>query len=311
MFPQVTFRLVVKSVYLRFKSKAILPSLKRIQDLQRFLEEELTATYQDHREAAMVGRWLLAYRLQLTPAQILAYPDHPVSSAQKEALEHDLKALKANWPPQYVIGEVDFLGLRLAVGPGVFIPRPETEELAHELTNGSKPVGPVLDIGAGTGCLAIALAGAFPELPIFALEASEDAQRFLKQNIASCGVQVAVVNGNILKHEQLPYFDHTFGLIVSNPPYVTAKEAASMEKRITDHEPREAFCVPDNDPLLYYRAIASFASTYLCKDGRLIFEINASYGHEVASLLQVMTFTDVTVKTDLQRASRFVEATKR
>ncbi len=283
-----------------------MPSFKRIQDLQHHLEEELTAIYQDAKEAAMVGRWLLEYRLKLTPAQILAYPDRAVTTYQKELLQDDLKALKANWPPQYVIGEVDFLGYHLAVGPGVFIPRPETEELAHQLTKGPKPVGPVLDIGSGTGCLAIALASVFQDLPIFALEASQDAERFLKQNIASHRLQVQVVYGNILKPDQLPHFDHTFGLIVSNPPYVTAKEAAGMEKRITEHEPLEAFCVPDTDPLLYYRTIASFASTYLCKNGQLAFEVNANYAHDVASLLNGIGLKDVTVEKDLQGVARFV-----
>jgi release factor glutamine methyltransferase len=287
-----------------------LPSFKRIQDLQQHLADELTATYQDANEAAIVGRWLLEYRLKLTPAQILAYPDQTVTADQWEALQKDLKALKANWPPQYVIGEVDFLGYRLAVGPGVFIPRPETEELAHRLTKGSKPVGPVLDIGAGTGCLAISLAGAFPDLPIFALEASEDARQFLEQNIANCQVQVQVVKGDILNSDHL-HFDQSFGLIVSNPPYVTHQEAASMDSRVTAHEPHKAFFVPDADPLLYYRAIANFASAYLCEDGQLTFEVNANYADDVASLLNGMEFTAVTVKKDLPGASRFVEAFKR
>lgn len=285
-------------------------NLTQLDAIHRFLEQQLAAAFYDQGEAPIIARWLLEERLDLTHAQLLAYPELVVSADQRAQLKQDLTALQAGQPPQYVIGSVQFLNNKLTIEHGVFIPRPETEELAHQLTHqGGKPSGPVLDIGAGSGCLAIALASAFPEVPVQALENSERALPALRANIAQNNTSVQVIAGSILKPGALPVsLEPTFALIVSNPPYVTQQEQKQMAERITGHEPAEALYVPDADPLKYYRAIAHFAAAYLCGNGQLALEVNAAYAQQVASLLQQQGFADVSVMPDLQGADRFVYA---
>lgn len=287
-----------------------LHNLTEVGPIQRLLEHELLEAFADQAEASLVARWLLEDRLQLSHAQLLAYPELPVSESHKAQLQEDLAALRQGWPPQYVIGHVHFLDHTLMVKPGVFIPRPETEELAHRLIKQQNfPSGPILDIGAGTGCLAISLSGAFPHLAVLALEASDEAQAVLEANITRNQVGVRPFTGSILHLESLPEeLKQPYGLMVSNPPYVTQMEKNAMANRVTAYEPHQALFVPDDDPLLFYRAIAELASVYLCKGGLLAMEVNAAYAQQVATLLQDHQMEAVTVLTDLQGAARYVWA---
>lgn len=285
-------------------------NLTRLDAIHRFLEQQLARAFNDDGEASVVARWLLEERLGLTHAQLLASPELVVPADQKVQLARDLTALQAGQPPQYVIGQVQFLNNTLTVKPGVFIPRPETEELAYQLTQQSgKLSGAILDIGAGSGCLAIALASAFPEVPVQALENSDHALPVLRANIAQNKVAVQAIEGSILEPEALPAaLKPAFALIVSNPPYVTQHEQEQMAKRVTGHEPEEALFVPDADPLKYYRALAHFAAAYLCKNGQLAMEVNAAYAQQVVRLLQQRGFSSVSVVQDLQGNDRFVYA---
>ena len=284
----------------------------RLDQFRSYLESQLNQAYQDQSETQTVVSWLLEHRLQLTKAQMLAYPDSLVTPERVQNLETDLEALKTGKPPQYVIGEVPFLNLSLAVGPGVFIPRPETEALAHQLTQAAKPPGPILDVGGGTGCLAISLAASFPDVPVYALEASVDAMPYLNTNIRNNKVRVTAIHGSIFEvSKRCEWLPESFGLIVSNPPYVKQQESREMAERITAHEPPEALFVPDSDSLLYYRAVARFANTYLCKNGQLAFEVNANHARELADWLRnAVSFSEVTLQADLQGALRYVKARK-
>lgn len=287
-----------------------MPTHTRLDYLQQKLKRALVDAYNNHDEAELIVRWLLEDRLQLTASQLLAYPDFLVNQEQVDQLFGDLEALKAGWPPQYVIGWVAFLGHPLKVAPGVFIPRPETEELANQIIRQHGfPDGPILDVGAGTGCLAISLAKAFQNQQVMALESSATALRILQKNVEENAANVKVVQGDFLTPAYLSSaINQFYALIVSNPPYVTEQEKAGMAERVKTFEPQEALFVDDEDPLIFYRRLGQFASHYLCIGGKLAVEVNAAYAQMVATLFEQANLTGVSIEIDIQGTERFVYA---
>lgn len=226
-------------------------------------------------------------------------------------------------PVQYVLGEADFCGLTLKVNPSVLIPRPETEELVRWIKDplcptgispymGRKPSGMqakrILDIGTGSGCIAIALAKQIERAEVEAWDVSETALQVAQENAEKNGVKVNFRQVDVLGAlEQEASFD----IIVSNPPYICEEEAVEMEKNVLEHEPETALFVPNEDPLLFYWKIGALGQAWLVEGGKLFFEINRRFGKEVVSLLQGMGYQEVELRKDSWGNDRMVKAIKK
>lgn len=233
----------------------------------------------------------------------------PENNLQK--LNGIIHRLKKSEPLQYIIGFTEFYGLRLKVSPDVLIPRPETEELVDLILteNCEKENLQVLDIGTGTGCIAVSLARNLPSPRVFALDVSKEALKIAKSNALLNNIDIAFIQGNILNHEDLKITVQkklSFDIIVSNPPYVPFSEKAFMEKNILDYEPRLALFVKNDMPLIFYDAICRFAKQNLNKNGKLYFEINEKYGEAVKRLMISFNFKNIKIGKDINNKARFV-----
>jgi release factor glutamine methyltransferase len=222
-----------------------------------------------------------------------------------------LGELKRNKPIQYIIGKTTFHGMEFLVTPSVLIPRPETEELVdlviRENSYACNDQLCILDIGTGSGCIAISLKQYFQNSTVTAIDHAVEALEIARQNSEKSECKLEFLNVDILSSPQINPF-RVFELIVSNPPYVLESEKVTMHMNVLGFEPHEALFVPDDDPLLFYRAISDFALKYLRIPGKLYLEINERFGEEVCRLLIAMKFTNVCVAKDLQGKDRFVRA---
>jgi release factor glutamine methyltransferase len=220
-----------------------------------------------------------------------------------------IRRLRAYEPVQYVLGETEFAGLRLRVTPAVLIPRPETEELVEWIVQDyaqAPPPGVLLDLGTGSGALAVALTKRLAPARALALDLSPAALAVARENAAQCGADVAFFQADMLALEpgDWPELD----LIVSNPPYVCLSEAAQMHPNVLRHEPHLALFVPDGDPLRFYRALGQFACQKLRPGGRVYLEINEQLGAETAGLLASLGLRHPQLRRDLHGKERMLRA---
>ncbi len=230
----------------------------------------------------------------------------PVQLTRLRTMQSRLLAME---PVQYVVGQADFFGMTLKVDNRVLIPRQETEELVEWILATQKipAAAAVLDIGAGSGCIALALKKHRPAWEVEALDRSSEALSLARENAGALDLEVSFREWDILdrqKWPQLPRFD----LIVSNPPYIAREEEALVGKNVLDHEPEMALFVEGEDPLLFYRAIAGFGRRRLTEGGYLFFELNAFNADRVAALVAGQGFADVAVRKDLNGKQRMLRA---
>ncbi|UWY28329.1 peptide chain release factor N(5)-glutamine methyltransferase [Flavobacterium sp. TR2] len=219
-----------------------------------------------------------------------------------------LQQLKKEVPIQYLLGKTNFYGLDFEVNENVLIPRPETEELVEWIINENASPDKnkkirILDIGTGTGCIAISLAKNLPNAEVFGIDVSKKAIETAKRNAVRNNVDVTFMFLNILETEE---FTCQFDIIVSNPPYVRNLEKVEIKKNVLDYEPHLALFVEDNDPLIFYRKIASLAQSGLHKNGKLYFEINQYLGKEMIDLLENMNFENVELRKDIYDNDRMI-----
>lgn len=244
--------------------------------------------------------------------QWLSRPSEKLPSDLEEKLQHALEALKQGRPLQYVLGKAWFDGLELEVGEGVLIPRPETEELIHLITEEWKGVHTnplqILDVGTGSGCIALALAQRFPDAHVDAWDISEKALIIARRNGQRHGRGVQFIRQDVLQwtHAEAKHWD----IIVSNPPYIAWKEKEGMEAHVYAHEPLTALFVKDEQPLLFYEAITALAQAKLKPGGSLYFEINPHYASEMIALVEAADFTEVNIIKDMQGKLRMLSARK-
>jgi len=245
--------------------------------------------------------------------------DIKISKNDEEAFQNSIDKLKKQEPIQYIIGETEFYGLPFKVNDSVLIPRPETEELVDWIISKFRIQNSefrILDIGTGSGCIAIALASNLPNVKILALDISKKALQIAKFNAELNNVNVEFIEANILKWQQetgiknLELEDLKLDVIVSNPPYVRALEKEKMSTNVLNHEPHLALFVEDNNPLLFYREIIHLARKILRKKGELFFEINEYLGKELVRLLNDEGFVDVVLKTDIFGKDRMIKGIK-
>ena len=288
------------------------------------LWRRLTGIY-DTDEAKAIVRLVLDDRFGLSLTDIVCGKVEELSPTACETLEAMMCRLEQGEPVQYVLGTAEFCGRRFHVAPGVLIPRPETGELCRMISQGDgsfvispmsqknrPPVISVLDVGTGSGCIAITLALEMPEAKVTAWDVSDEALEIAKKNADALKADVtfekrdALDSSLLTLHSSLPLWD----VIVSNPPYVCEKEAAEMERHVLEHEPHLALFVPDDDPLRFYRAIAEYGVTALKPNGLLYFELNPLYAHETEAMLKKLGYVETEIKQDQFGKQRFLKAKK-
>jgi release factor glutamine methyltransferase len=258
-------------------------------------------------EVKAILRAVFEQGLQWDAAQLEMRRDEVLSESELVKVYTPFERLQAGEPLQYVLGEVHFHGLSLGVAPGVLIPRPETEELVQRIIEDVRTPSHIVDIGTGSGCIALALKGAYPEAQVVAIDRSAEALAIAEVNGARNGLRVEWMLANILDPDLvIPPTD----LIVSNPPYVPRSEEASLDSVVRDNEPHIALFVEDDDPLLFYRAIAHQALQALSKGGHLWFEGHYRYATGVGELLSALGFTTVEVLHDLSGNPRYIHAVR-
>ncbi len=219
-----------------------------------------------------------------------------------------VERLKLNEPIHYIIGTTEFYGLRLNVNPSVLIPRPETEELVDWISKSETALNSVLDIGTGSGCIALSLKKIFVGCSVSGCDVSDEALTVARNNAVLNNLEVGFFIADILQWSAVKW-PSKFDLIVSNPPYVTTGERNDMNINVTGYEPHQALFVPDNNPLKFYSSIVQFASEWLNCNGKLYFEINEMFGKQVAGLFHSNGFTHIEIKKDLQDKERMVRGT--
>lgn len=282
------------------------------------LWHQLTPLYEPE-EARAVVRELLDELFAMTLTDIVSGKVNELSAENQRLLEEKMRRLCQGEPVQYVTGVEYFAGRPFHVNPSVLIPRPETAQLCDIIRQdydrpfcGLQPPEPIriLDIGTGSGCIAITLALDIPNSSVDAWDISSDALLTARDNAHALGAKVNFMLHDILDEESLPEPElrQKSEIIVSNPPYICDKERKDMASNVLDYEPETALFVPDDDPLRFYRAIGHYARRALKPEGRLYFEVNALYADDVAEMLQSLSFSRTEVRKDEFGKNRFVLA---
>ena len=247
-------------------------------------------------------------------------PNFELTESEVDNWNNILDDLKSQKPIQYILGETEFYGLPFLVNENVLIPRPETEELVQLIIVESQMIKKetirILDIGTGSGCIAVSLAKNLPNAQVFAIDVSEEALRVAKKNAETNQVNINFIQTNILETNnlaQLLTFNQqpttAFDVIVSNPPYVRHLEKEEIKKNVLDYEPHLALFVEDNDALLFYRKIAQLSKTSLTQNGKLYFEINQYLGKETVELLEELEYENIKLLKDIYDNDRMIVST--
>jgi release factor glutamine methyltransferase len=281
-----------------------------VSSAQQELRKELERLY-GPREAANIAELVMASVTDMDRSSRLIHKHRDLDGEQEEKISSHTRELLEGRPVQYVLGEAWFAGMPFFVDEQVLIPRPETEELVEwtvEVAKGSGLPSPaILDMGTGSGCIAIALKRKQPAASVMAIDKSAGALSVATRNAQTNVVDVAFKQVDFLDPEQrrtLPHFD----FVVSNPPYVPLRDKQQMARHVLDHEPHLALFVENEDPLLFYRALAEFGHTHLNPGGRILCEIHENLGAETSELFRSMGYQNVNVKKDMQGKERMLNA---
>ncbi|MBA4276883.1 peptide chain release factor N(5)-glutamine methyltransferase [Flavobacterium sp.] len=281
----------------------------KIKDYRTQFIQELSPIY-DVGEAESFFYLILEEKQKLKRIDLALNLDLTFSNEEIQLWNSILDSLKEEIPIQYLLGKTSFYGLEFEVNENVLIPRPETEELVewiisnpqiHKSTNPLR----ILDIGTGSGCIAISLAKNIPNAQVFAIDVSEKALVTARRNAEINEVNVTFLEKNILETDDL---EQQFDIIVSNPPYVRKLEKQEIKKNVLDNEPHLALFVEDNDALIFYRKIAELAQKNGSPNGQLFFEINQYLGKEMMELLEKMSFKNIELRKDIYGNNRMMKA---
>lgn len=260
--------------------------------------KQLALTY-DEGEAKAIARLVYEVRYGLSLTDICLGRDADIDDSD---LKQVTERLKNHEPVQYVLGKTQFCGHTFHTDRRALIPRPETEELCQWML--STPFSSLLDIGTGSGCIAITMALAQPKAQITAWDISPDALSLASENAQNLNAHVDFILRDALQNHEDD--NQRYDIIVSNPPYICQNEAEAMEKNVLDYEPHTALFVPDSDPLRFYCAIARYALTALLPQGYLYFEINPLYADDLCTMLHNAGFSEVTPRSDAFGKIRFI-----
>lgn len=291
----------------------------KIKDFKSFFIQELSPIY-DSGESESFFYLILEERHQLKRIDLALNIDLTFSEAELGTWNLILEQLQHEIPIQYLLGKTSFYGLEFLVNDDVLIPRPETEELVdwvvsyNQIHKSTNPLR-ILDIGTGSGCIAISLAKNFPDAIVYAIDISEKAIAIAQKNAKKNKVEVHFIEADILNTtdlEKLPtpnfQLPTQFHIIVSNPPYVRNLEKQEIRKNVLDNEPHLALFVEDNDALIFYKKIAELALKNLSENGQLYFEINQYLGTDTIDLLKKMNFNTIELRKDIYGNDRMIKA---
>ncbi len=301
-----------------------------VRDCRKYYAGELEKLYGSDEANALI-MILLEHYFNIDRMKIALEPDLRLSESELLTLHFAVKELLKNKPVQYIIGETEFCGMKFCVNENVLIPRPETEEMVkslelkvkgylyspsfrpdierREMVAEKSPANiSILDIGTGSGCIAISLAKLIPDSDVTAVDVSEKALEVAKKNAEANEVSVTFIKDDILNPQNRDLLNGQFDIIVSNPPYVCESEKSEMRANVLDYEPSTALFVSDNDPLVFYRKILEFAQKALKPNGEVWFEINEKYGNETAELCHSEGFKNVEIIRDFRERERILRA---
>lgn len=279
-----------------------------MSNLVHYIRTSIQGIYPE-REAAAIARVVAEEAFGISLTDIYMGKDRQLSEDEQQKLKNIVDRLTKNEPVQYVLGVANFCGMSLEVNPHVLIPRPETEELILQIFSDFKDKTVpkrVLDIGTGSGCIPIALNKRWSKSIVEGWDISSDALTVARRNNNRIGTNVTFKQCDIL--QPIGEKNEKFDLIVSNPPYIKHCESEAMEPNVLDWEPRLALFVPDNDPLLFYRAIAACAQQLLNPKGMIYLEINREHGEETLALLNSCGFKDAKIIKDIHGNDRIIKA---
>jgi len=268
-----------------------------LKEIKKVFHTELDAIY-GKEEVSSFFYLLIEHYLGLERFILAVQPELIITKEEGSPLFEALSKLKLQVPIQYIIGKTHFMDLDFVVNKNVLIPRPETEELVRWVLDDFSTVKSdlkILDIGTGSGCIAVSLAKNLPKAKVYAIDVSEEALAVAKETAKLNGVEIYFINADILEVNDL---DDKFDIIVSNPPYVRMLEKQEMKNNVLDNEPELALFVADDNPLIFYKKIIELAAKNLIDKGVLYFEINQYLGKETQSLLEATNFSEIELRKD-------------
>ncbi len=283
-----------------------------IKELKQEFFSNLFGLYPSEELTSFFG-FLSEKYLGLSRLDSALQPDLKVSETASKKIKEAIERLKIHEPIQYIIGETEFYGLTFSVNKNVLIPRPETEELVDWIIEDYKPQTTnhepqtLLDIGTGSGCIAISLAKKLPQASVSAIDISEKALKVALYNAEINQVNIDFTKQDILKSDTL---SQKFNCIVSNPPYVSEKEKDMMKPNVLEYEPATALFVENEDPFLFYHKIAQLGKKYLANNGSLYFELNEYLSEELVVLLKNLGYKKITLKKDIYGKYRMIKCVR-
>lgn len=269
---------------------------------------QAAANVYEPREARSVALWAVESLTGADRMKLLIDPRATIESIDEEELARYEQELAAARPIQYIIGMTEFCGLQFAVGEGVLIPRPETEELVRWIVEESSSAKRILDIGTGSGAIAVSLAAMLPKAEVAAMDISEVALDYTSRNATANGVDIKAIKGDALGEWWCEFEE--LDVVVSNPPYVPDSDRTTIRRNVLDYEPSLALFVPDNDLLRFYRAIADGAAHALRKGGELYFEIYEDAAEQMIQMLTERGWQQIELRRDFNDKNRMIRCRK-
>ncbi len=279
-----------------------------VQEGTYYILNQLRTIYDDS-EASQITDWVMEKITGSMKTERMMYKNESLSAKEESQIKENIERLLKHEPVQYVLTESWFCGIKFYVDKNVLIPRPETEELVEWIVSHYKKNAgelKILDIGSGSGCIPVSLKQKLPAAEVWSCDISSSAIEVATKNAGSVNAEVNFLELDFLnpaQRDQLPLFD----IIVSNPPYIPEKDKAQMDPNVLNYEPATAFFVPDNDPLIFYAAIADFGKQHLKKYGNIFLEIHENLGPAVAELLSFNGYS-AEIKKDMQQKDRMVKS---
>ena len=278
----------------------------RITEVNRIAKhiKENLGSYYPAGEVAAFTRIIVTEMLGIPQMTFFLKDNVELTHEQEATLADSINRLQKHEPIQYIQGYSDFCGLRFKVTPATLIPRPETSELVEWVASEASGNERILDIGTGSGCIAVSLANKMPQSKVTAWDISNEALAVATGNSRSNGTEVLFEQVDILSYRPE---ENLFDIIVSNPPYIKENEKSAMHSNVLDWEPHTALFVPDSDPLLFYRTIAKKGLTLLKPGGTLYFEINRAHGAETVEMLAGLGYTGIELRKDFAENDRMIK----
>lgn len=277
-------------------------------DLKQLFLNRLSALYSPN-EAESILFFYLYYRLEMEKYQWTLRREEQLSEVCMQAITADLDRLASGFPVQYLVGKCEFFNCELSLNGKVLIPRPETEELVVEVVKRfqNRSAQRVLDVGTGSGAIALALKRYLPQAEVWATDFSENALECARENAENLKLDVNFLHHDIL-NDTIDSLPQDLDILISNPPYIPISEKGNLHRNVKDYEPDSALFVPDSTPLIFYKKIAQVGIELLKPTGVLLFETYHLFQNQMVEMLQSLGYKQVVITKDLQGKSRFVEA---